>query len=254
MRRVRLLYDGMRFRGSISPGDDRVKLDLCEEDSPVPVPRAPVSLEDCQLLAPCQPSKIVAVGLNYRDHAAELGFEIPKVPLLFIKAPTTVIGHGESIVYPPQSVRVEYEAELAVVIGRKAWRVSPEEAVHHIGGYTCALDITARDLQLEDGQWTRAKNFDTFCPLGPWVEDGVDPSDLAISLALNGENRQSSRTSQLIFGVAELVSFISSIMTLHPDDVVLTGTPAGVGEIHPGDRVEVVIEGIGKLLCGVIKG
>jgi 2-keto-4-pentenoate hydratase/2-oxohepta-3-ene-1,7-dioic acid hydratase in catechol pathway len=186
------------------------------------------------------------------DHARELGMEVPPEPILFLKASNTVIGHGEGILYPKQSRRVDYEVELAVVIGKEAKNVSIEEAQTFILGYTCGLDITARDLQAKDGQWTRSKNFDTFCPLGPWVETDLDPSDLGICLRLNDVTRQSSRTSQMIFDVPYLLSFISEVMTLYPGDVILTGTPPGVGEIKPGDLIEAEIEGIGKLCCTVL--
>lgn len=207
--------------------------------------------DDMRLLAPTAPTKIVAVGLNYRDHAEEFDLEIPEEPLLFLKAPNTVLEPGGDVVYPSRSERVDYEAELAVVIGSEARGLDEEEALDCVLGYTCGLDMTARDLQVKDGQWTRAKNFDTFCPLGPWIETELDPSDLAIRMRVNGEVRQSSRTSNLIFGVPELVSFISNVMTLSPGDVIMTGTPSGVGEARPGDRLEVEIEGIGTLECGV---
>jgi 2-keto-4-pentenoate hydratase/2-oxohepta-3-ene-1,7-dioic acid hydratase in catechol pathway len=204
-----------------------------------------------ELLAPVVPTKIVAIGLNYSDHAEEFKLEIPKEPLLFLKAPNTVLKPGGEVVYPPQSRRVDYEAELAVVIGTEARSVSEADALSYVLGYTCGLDITARDLQAADGQWTRAKNFDTFCPLGPWVETELDPGDLEITLKLNDEVRQSSRTSRLIFDVPYLVSFISGIMTLNPGDVIMTGTPSGVGEVKPGDRIEMEIEGIGNLTCTI---
>lgn len=215
-------------------------------------PGAPLPLEEVELLSPVVPSKVVAIGLNYSDHAEELGMEPPREPIMFIKAPSTLIGHGGEIVYPAQSGRVDYEAELAVVIGRETRSVGPENAPVHVLGYTCGLDMTARDLQKKDGQWTRAKNFDTFCPLGPWVETEVDPADLALELRLNGELRQSSRTSRMIFDVGFLVSFVSSVMTLLPGDVILTGTPPGVGQVAPGDSIEMSIEGIGTLNCGVV--
>lgn len=205
-----------------------------------------------RLLAPVIPTKIVAVGLNYTDHAEELGMEIPDEPILFLKAADTLLGPGGSVVYPPQSKRVDYEAELAVVIRERTRSVELGEAAERILGYTCGLDITARDLQVVDGQWTRAKNFDTFCPLGPWVETEVEPGNLAVELRLNGEVRQSSSTSKMIFDVPFLVSFISSIMTLNPGDVILTGTPPGVGEVSPGDEIEVSIESIGTLGCSVV--
>jgi len=212
----------------------------------------PVPTGDIKLLAPVVPSKVVAVGLNYRDHAEEFGMEIPEEPILFIKASNTVIGSGDSIVYPGQSERVDYEGELAVVMGAVVRSVPAEEALSKVLGYTVSLDITARDLQVKDGQWTRAKNFDTFCPLGPWVATGLSPEDLAIEVRLNGELRQSPRTSQMIFDVPHLVSFISKVMTLYPGDVIITGTPPGVGEISPGDRIDVYIEEIGTLSCDVV--
>jgi 2-keto-4-pentenoate hydratase/2-oxohepta-3-ene-1,7-dioic acid hydratase in catechol pathway len=210
-----------------------------------------VDPDAAKLLAPVVPTKIVAVGLNYTDHAQELNMEIPEEPLLFLKAPNTVLQPDGEVLYPRQSSQVDYEAELAVVIGTEARDVPEADALAYVLGYTCGLDMTARDLQRADGQWTRAKNFDTFCPLGPWVETELDPGDLGITLNLNGELRQSSRTSRLIFSVPYLVSFISGIMTLNPGDVIMTGTPSGVGEVKPGDRVEMEIEGIGNLACAI---
>lgn len=202
-------------------------------------------------LAPVVPSKIVCVGLNYSDHAEELGMEVPSEPVLFMKGSNTVLDPGGVVLYPEQSERVDYEGELAVVIGRETRIVSEEDSLSHVLGYTCGLDMTARDLQVRDGQWTRAKNFDTFCPLGPWVETEVDPGDLEITLRRNGEVMQSSRTSRMVFGVPMLVSFISSVMTLYSGDIIMTGTPSGVGEVESGDRLEVTIEGIGTLGCSV---
>jgi 2-keto-4-pentenoate hydratase/2-oxohepta-3-ene-1,7-dioic acid hydratase in catechol pathway len=176
-----------------------------------------------------------------------LGLAIPEEPVIFLKPATTIIGPGESIICPRTSSRVDYEAELGVVVKDRTRNISPEEAPDHILGYTCANDVTARDLQKKDGQWTRAKSFDTFCPVGPWIETDLDPGDLLIQSYLNGERRQSSRTSQLIFNVHELVSFISGIMTLEPGDLIITGTPAGIGPMKPGDEIEVRIEGIGSL-------
>ena len=205
------------------------------------------ALADVKLLAPCVPTKVVAAGLNYRDHAQELGLAVPEEPILFLKPPTTVIGPGEAILYPQMSAQVDFEAELAVVIKDQTRDIAPEEARDHILGYTCANDVTARDLQRKDGQWTRAKSFDTFCPIGPWVETELDPGDLLVESYLNGEQRQSSRTSQFIFPVDLLVSFVSRVMTLFPGDVVLTGTPVGIGPMQAGDEIEVRIEGIGSL-------
>ena len=213
----------------------------------------PVPTADIRLVAPVAPSKVVAVGLNYRDHAAELGLGIPDEPILFIKASNTVVGPGASVVYPRQSERVDYEGELAVVMGEETRSVPAEKALSKVLGYTASLDMTARDLQAKDGQWTRAKNFDTFCPLGPWVVTDISPDDLAIELRLNGELRQSSRTSQMIFTVSELISFTSSVMTLYPGDVIMTGTPSGVGEVKPGDSLDAYIEGIGTLSTRIVE-
>lgn len=199
-----------------------------------------------------KPSKIIAVGLNYRDHASELKMALPKNPIIFLKPPTSVVGDGDEIIYPANVGELHYEAELAVVIGKKARNVKKEDAAKYIKGYTCGNDVTARDQQRSDGQWTRSKSYDTFCPLGPKVVTGIDPDDLMIKLYLNGEVRQSSSTSNMVFGVSELVSFISGIMTLLPGDVILTGTPVGVGEMKRGDTVEVEIEGIGRLRNKVV--
>jgi len=207
-----------------------------------------MSLPAVKLLAPCEPSKIVALGLNYRDHAAEFGHPIPAEPLIFLKPSTAVIGPDDDIVYPAMSQRVDYEAELAVVIGRTCSNVREEEAQDFILGYTCINDVTARDLQQKDGQWTRAKGFDTFAPLGPWIETEIpNPGNLTVEAYLNGERRQHSNTSNLIFKVAAQISFISRIMTLLPGDVIATGTPSGIGPMQPGDVVEIRVEGIGTL-------
>jgi 2-keto-4-pentenoate hydratase/2-oxohepta-3-ene-1,7-dioic acid hydratase in catechol pathway len=207
-----------------------------------------LSLPAVKLLAPCEPTKIVALGLNYRDHAVEFGHPIPDEPLIFLKPSTALIGPDEDIVYPSMSRRVDYEAELAVVIGRPCSNVPEDEAPDYILGYTCINDVTARDLQQKDGQWTRAKGFDTFAPLGPWIETEIaNPGNLTVEAYLNGERRQYSNTSNLIFGVAAQVAFISRIMTLLPGDVIATGTPSGIGPMQPGDVVEVRVEGIGTL-------
>lgn len=205
------------------------------------------NLEELEILAPCQPSKAVCLGLNYRDHAEEFKLSLPEEPLIFLKPSTSVIGPLKPIVYAPWSHRVDYEAELAVVIKKTAHNIREAEAAGYILGYTCANDVTARDLQGKDKQWTRAKSFDTFCPLGPHIETDLDPDNQEIFLYLNGELKQHSSTSRLIFPVATLVAFISRAMTLLPGDVILTGTPSGVGKMKPGDVVEVVIPGIGCL-------
>ncbi|MEF3169249.1 MAG: fumarylacetoacetate hydrolase family protein [Deltaproteobacteria bacterium] len=204
-------------------------------------------LDEIRLLAPCTPTKIVALGLNYRDHAKELGMPLPDEPLIFLKPPSAVIGPQDAIRIPDMSHQVEHEAELAVVIGKRTRDISPEKAAESILGYTCLNDVTARDLQKKDVQFTRSKGFDTFCPFGPWIETEIDPSDLGITCVVNGVTRQDSRTSLLIHPVQEIVSFISRIMTLEPGDIIATGTPKGVGPLRPGDTVTVAIEGIGEL-------
>ncbi len=203
--------------------------------------------EDVKILPPCSPSKIVAVGLNYSDHAKEMKLKIPDFPALFLKPSSSVIGSGDYIIYPPMSKQVDYEAELAVVIGKTASYVSEADAAQYILGYTCLNDVTARDLQAIDSQWTRAKGFDTFAPLGPVIETELDGDNADITLRLNGEVRQHSNTSNFIFSVNNLVSQISKVMTLNPGDVITTGTPSGIGPMKPGDIVEVDISGIGIL-------
>jgi len=202
-----------------------------------------------------EPSKIVCVGLNYRDHAAELKMPTPEYPIIFLKPPTALIGHDQAIIYPKKETEeLHYEAELAMIVKKEAHRIGEKEAAKYILGFTCANDVTARDLQRADGQWTRAKSFDTFCPVGPTIVSGIDPNDLAIKLYLNGKIKQDSRTSQMVFRPAFLISFISRIMTLLPGDIILTGTPAGVGPMEVGDVVEVEIEEIGRLKNGVVAG
>jgi len=211
-----------------------------------------LALEELKLLAPSQPSKIVAVGVNYRSHAVEMGKSLPSSPLLFLKPPSAILDPGGQIRYPATAQRIDYEAELAVVIGKKARAIRPQEADQVIFGYTCFNDVTARDLQKLDGQWARAKGFDTFAPFGPWIVTDLDPQKLSIESYLNGERRQSGNTADLIFPVRELVSFISQVMTLYPGDLIATGTPSGIGPMKPRDRIEVVIEGIGRLKNTVV--
>lgn len=208
---------------------------------------AKIPLSSVRLLPPTAPSKIVCVGRNYAAHAKEHGAEVPKVPLIFMKPPSSLIGYQQEIVLPQQSQQVEHEAELAVVIGAQGRWINPEEALNHVFGYTIANDVTARDLQFSDGQWTRAKGFDTFCPLGPWIETEFDPADAVITCHVNGEMRQMASTRDMIFSVQQLIAFISSVMTLETGDLLLTGTPAGVSPLNPGDSVEVTIEGLGTL-------
>ncbi len=209
-------------------------------------------LDDVRLVAPVLPSKIIAVGRNYAAHAREMGGEVPAAPLIFLKPSTSVIGPGEPISLPWQSEHVEHEAELAVVIGRLCRDVPEDRVADVVFGYTCANDVTARDLQAGDGQWTRAKGFDTFCPLGPWIETDLELDDLSVECSVNGQVKQSGSTAEMVRDVAELVSWISSVMTLLPGDVILTGTPAGVGPIVAGDAVSVSIDGIGTLTNPVV--
>jgi 2-keto-4-pentenoate hydratase/2-oxohepta-3-ene-1,7-dioic acid hydratase in catechol pathway len=204
-------------------------------------------LSTVTLLAPCQPGKVIAMGLNYVDHAKELRMPLPLQPLFFLKAPSATIGPKEKIVYPPSSKRVDYEAELAVVIGKKAKDITPQQASEYILGYTCFNDVTARDLQDKDGQWSRSKSFDTFAPLGPWIVSDIDPNNLAIETVLNGKTVQRSSTRELIFKIDEIVSFVSQVMTLEPGDVIATGTPPGVGPVKRGDRIKIKIQDIGVL-------
>ncbi len=244
MRLVRFLARGRPARGVLR---DDVIVESAETQSGPPARGIEHRAGDVRLLAPCVPTKIVAVGLNYRDHAKELGMPVPAEPILFLKPPSAMIGPEDLIVRPSMSGRVDFEGELGIIIRDRASRLDPALVRDHILGYTCVNDVTARDLQRKDGQWTRAKSFDTFCPTGPWIETELDPDDLLIETHLNGDRRQSSRTSQFIFGVDRLVSFISQVMTLEPGDLIITGTPAGIGPMQAGDLVEVRIEGIGSL-------
>ncbi len=213
-----------------------------------------IPLKKVKLLPPVLPSKILGVGRNYAEHARELGNNVPTEPVIFLKPPSSLIADRDSIILPAASHQVEFEGELAIVIGKRMRAVSPGDVRQGILGYTIANDVTARDLQKSDAQWTRAKGFDTFCPLGPWVETTVEPFDLIISTHVNGILRQMSSTKDMIFPIYELVSYISRIMTLEAGDVVLTGTPAGVGELQAGDTVKVTVEGIGELINVVISG
>ncbi len=207
-----------------------------------------LNMDGYELLAPCAPSKIVAVGKNYARHAAEMGGEVPREPLIFLKPPTTIIAAGEAIVYPQQSQRVDYEGELALVIGERCRHCTSEQAASKIWGYTIANDVTARDLQQKDRQWTRAKGFDTFCPLGPWIVREINPSSrLQTYLNDNPEPVQSTLIEEMVFSPEAIVAYISQIMTLLPGDIILTGTPDGIGPVQPGDRVCIEIEGIGQL-------
>jgi len=204
-------------------------------------------LADVRLLAPAQPSKIICIGRNYLEHAKEHDVEVPKVPLLFMKPPSSINDPGAPILLPPQSRQVEHEAELVVVIGKRGRHIVAEQAQGYVYGYTIGNDVTARDLQRSDGQWTRAKGFDTFCPFGPWIDTEFDPSDAVITCRVSGQPRQMASTRDMVFSVSTLIAFISSVMTLEPGDLIFTGTPAGVGILEAGDVVDVEIEGLGKL-------
>jgi 2-keto-4-pentenoate hydratase/2-oxohepta-3-ene-1,7-dioic acid hydratase in catechol pathway len=205
------------------------------------------ALPDVRLLSPILPSKVVAVGRNYAEHAREMGGEAPAAPVIFLKPSTSVIGAGDLIRLPADSTRVDHEAELAIVIGRPARDVGRENAMTHVLGYTAANDVTARDQQQADVQYTRGKGHDSFCPIGPWIETVLDPADLRVTASVNGERRQDARTSEMIHDVPTLIEFMSAVMTLLPGDVILTGTPAGVGPIVDGDTVTIEVEGIGEL-------
>jgi 2-keto-4-pentenoate hydratase/2-oxohepta-3-ene-1,7-dioic acid hydratase in catechol pathway len=244
MRVVRLLHEGDCRYGL---ADASTVTLISDEPFAAWEPEGVLPLADVHLLSPVTPTKIVCVGLNYRTHVAEMGHDTPSEPVIFIKPSTSAIGPGQTILLPEGVGRVDHEAELGVVIGRRTRHVSVEQAPEHVIGFTCGNDVTARDVQKRDGQWTRAKGYDTFCPLGPWVAD-VDPSDLELECLVNGEVRQKARTSDMLFGAYDLVSFVSQVMTLVPGDVILTGTPGGISELHPGDTVEVRIEGVGSLV------
>jgi 2-keto-4-pentenoate hydratase/2-oxohepta-3-ene-1,7-dioic acid hydratase in catechol pathway len=249
---ARFIWHNAIETGLVADGQIQMLLGDLSWDAPSR-PLAP--LDSVRLLPPCEPRTIVCIGRNYRDHAAEMEEDLPSEPLIFLKPLTSLIGPGDAIRYPSWvSSRVDFEGELAVVIGRTCYRVDEEEALDYVQGYTCANDVTARDLQRKDEQWSRGKGFDTFCPLGPVISQDIDPADLAIITRVNGVVKQQARTSDLIFGIPRLISHISQVMTLHQDDVILTGTPAGVGPLQPGDVVEVEIEGIGVLRNPVVAG
>ena len=208
---------------------------------------ATLALDSVVLLAPVLPGKIICVGRNYSEHIKEQKAEVPTTPLLFLKPPSSVIGPSQTILLPPQSQQVDHEAELVVVIGKRGRWIQPNEASSHIYGYTIGNDVTARDLQRRDGQWTRSKGFDTFCPLGPWIDTEFDPTDAIITCHVNDVLRQMASTRDMIFNIAQIIAFSSSIMTLEVGDVIMTGTPAGISPLNPGDVVEAAIDGLGKL-------
>lgn len=252
MKFLRFESGGKTSYGLLDPGTGRIREIEGAPFDAVQITGRGLSLDDVRVLAPVSPSKIVAVGLNYRDHAREMGKKIPEEPLLFLKAPSALNHPGGDIVYPRASKRVDHEAELAVVIGRKAKDVKAKDASAVILGYTCINDVTARDLQVKDGLYARAKGFDTFAPLGPWIETDLDPSALSVRCLVNGQVRQDGNTREMAATVPELVEFISHIMTLHPGDVIATGTPPGVGSVQVGDEIRIEVEGIGALTNRVV--
>jgi 2-keto-4-pentenoate hydratase/2-oxohepta-3-ene-1,7-dioic acid hydratase in catechol pathway len=247
MRLVRFRHGDRIATGAIQPGSDTIQV-IAGTFFQDPLPTGDeIPIDDVMLLAPVLPSKLVCVGKNYAAHAAEFGMEVPEEPLLFLKPSTAVIGPGDAIRLLPINRRTDYEGELAVVIGRLARNVRAEDASRFILGFTCANDVTLRDLQRPDDQWTRAKGFDGSCPLGPWIETSVDPTDALVETRLNGEVVQHASTSDMVFGVAELIEYVTTFMTMLPGDVLLTGTPEGVGPITAGDTVEVEVDGVGTL-------
>jgi 2-keto-4-pentenoate hydratase/2-oxohepta-3-ene-1,7-dioic acid hydratase in catechol pathway len=247
MKFIRFLINGKEKNGIVIEEDHTVREIKGDFFDKYEILENQYSLLEIKYLPPCMPSKIIALGLNYFDHAEEFKLKIPEEPLIFLKPSTAVIGHKENIIYPKMTERLDYEAELGVIIKNKVKNIKPKEVYENILGYTCFNDVTARDLQKKDGQWTRSKSFDTFAPLGPYIVTDLEPNNLEIKLRQNGKVKQHSSTSKMIFKIEEIVSFISQIMTLNPRDVIVTGTPSGVGELQVGDVVEVEIEGIGTL-------
>ena len=247
MRLVRFRHGDRIATGAVERGSDEIQvLKGTFFEDPLPTGES-IPLDDVRLLAPVLPSKLVCVGKNYAAHAAEFGMQVPEEPLLFLKPSTAVIGPNDPIELLPISRRIDYEGELAVVIGRLARGVRAEEAFQVILGYTCANDVTLRDLQKADDQWARAKGFDGSAPIGPWIETDLDPNEATVLTRLNGEVRQQGSTADLVFGVATLIEYITTFMTLLPGDLLLTGTPEGVGPLAEGDVVEIEVEGVGTL-------
>ena len=251
MKYVRVKTDNGARYGILKKGFIQLMENTPFDSSPILIDEA-IRSEDAVLLPPAPFSKAVCIGLNYRDHAIELGLPIPESPVVFLKPSTAAAAPESAIIYPSMCHRLDYEAELAVVIGKTAKNVSMEDALSYVLGYTIANDVTARDLQPKNGQWTIAKGFDTFMPLGPYISDEVDGSSLMITSRVNGETKQMSNTSNLIFSIPYLVSYLSHVMTLLPGDVISTGTPGGISGMQPGDRVEIEIEGLGILANTII--
>ena len=249
---VRCQYDNQTYYGLLA--DDTIHLIEGDIFAVHEVTDRIIRMDEAVLLAPCQPSKAVCIGLNYHDHAAEMKLALPKEPLIFLKPSSAVVGPGAGIEYPAISHNLHYEGEFVVVIGKTARNVSAQQAYDYIFGYTCANDVTARDIQMADGQWTRGKSFDTFLPLGPCIVSGIDPHTVDIKLYVNDEVKQSSNTCQLIFSVPAIIEHITKVMTLYPGDVILTGTPSGVGPMQIGDVVTVELSGIGRLTNTIVRG
>ena len=245
MKTVRFKVDNVDHYGILN-GGVITKLAQDPYDRIMPLDKT-YDLNEVKLLAPCAPTKIVALGLNYKSHAEETHNAVPESPIIFIKPPTCIIGPEDNIVYPSSTTRVDYECELGVVIGKKARMVSVDKAIDYVFGYTCFNDVTARDHQRDDVQWTRGKGHDTFGPMGPCIETELDPGNIVVSTYLNGELKQKQNTSDLIFSVPEMISFISGVMTLLPGDIIATGTPSGIGPMKPGDTIEIRIDPIGVL-------
>ena len=261
MRIARFSVDGEVAFGVVEGGAEGVEAGGADAEvaeiaghpfGPITFSGRRLPLPSVRLLAPVLPSKVVAIGKNYADHASEMGGEVPERPLIFLKPSTAVVGARDTIAYPPSSERVDYEGELAVVIGRLCRDVPENKAMDVVFGYTCANDVTARDQQKADGQWSRAKGYDSFCPLGPWIETDLDTLDLRVTTTLNGDVKQDGRTSQIVHKIPSLIAYITACMTLLPGDVILTGTPAGVGPMQVGDEVTVEVERIGRLTNTVV--
>lgn len=270
VRFVTLRYEEPLFDWERDPSQSRGSWGLLVDNLVYPMDRAPYfdvgsdgvvkpilsigayRLDEVRLLAPVTPSKIACVGRNYAEHAAELGNDVPPEPLIFLKPPSSVIGPGEEVVYPAISERVDHEGELAVVIGRRCRNASEQDALSYVFGYTVANDVTARDLQKKDGQWTRGKGFDTFAPVGPWIDTTFDPADRAVRCLVNGEVRQQSSTALMIYSIPRIIAHTSRFMTLEPGDLIMTGTPSGVGPVRPGDVMTVEVEGLGSLSNRVV--
>ncbi|MDK2821714.1 MAG: hypothetical protein PWP31_1679 [Clostridia bacterium] len=250
LRLARFSYQDQVAYGEIK-GEEILELSGADIANLKPTGKA-YKLADVKLLAPSEPTKVVCLGLNYVNHAEEWNLKMPDEPIIFLKPPSSIIGPGESIIKPKRTRRMDFEGELGVVIGRRAYKVSREDAKDYILGYTCGNDVSDRHIQKKDRQWTRAKGFNTFCPLGPWIETDLDPSNVRLQTLLNDEVKQDTSTSNLAFKVDFLIEFISSVMTLEPGDVILTGTPEGTAPMEPGDKVTVRIEGIGDLTNNIV--